>query len=245
MAITFARTPYSGKQQVFWRGESKVLPAGFKPNQTFSVGTILKRGALVAVKFDDLTADIVKVGTVITGGTTTKPRVSKDNYFEVGDKVMKVGDTAAKTISSIDRSNADYDVITLNSAITGLAAGDFIVESDEAAGYYDAASTDEGALKVVASGASTGQINLADVTPYKGTKTLAANDYVVLKSNAPKFSPNAVLTEDKEILANDITTLDCAYGAVVIKDVVPAFPDAWLTGGICLTNNPNIVYIRQ
>ena len=47
-------------------------------------------------------------------------------------------------------------------------------------GYYDAESTTPGALKVVASGASTNQIALADVTPYYGTKTLAANDYVVM-----------------------------------------------------------------
>lgn len=198
MAISFARTAYSGKQQVFWRGESRVLPAGFKPKQTFSVGTILKRGALVTVDFSDLSAAVVKVGTVITGGTTTKPRVSKDNYFEVGDKVIKVGETAAKTISAIDRSNAEYDVITLNSAISGLAAGDFLIEADD-------------------SGETATQ----------------------------KYAPNAVLTEDKEILANDITTLDCAFGAVVIKDVVPAFPASWLTGGICLAGNPNIVYIRQ
>ena len=56
-----------------------------------------------------------------------------------------------------------------------------VVDDDMPAvdGYYDAVSTDEGALKVVASDATTGQINLADVTPYFGSKTLAANDYVV------------------------------------------------------------------
>lgn len=56
-----------------------------------------------------------------------------------------------------------------------------VVDDDMPAveGYYDAESTDAGALKVVASDATTGQINLADVTPYFGSKTLAANDYVV------------------------------------------------------------------
>jgi hypothetical protein len=198
MAISFARTAYSGNQQVFWRGESKVLPGGFKPKQTFSIGTILKRGSLVQVDFSDLSAAVIKVGTVITGGTTTKPRVSKDNYFEVGDSVIKSGETTAKTISAIDRSNAEYDVITLNSALTGLTAGDFLVEAD-----------------------TSGE------TP------------------AQKYTANAVLTESKEILASDITTLDCAYGAVVIKDLVPSFPDSWLTGGIVLATNPNIVFIRQ
>jgi hypothetical protein len=46
-------------------------------------------------------------------------------------------------------------------------------------GYYDATSDTEGALKIVASGASTGEINLAEVTNYFGSKTLKANDYVV------------------------------------------------------------------
>lgn len=48
-----------------------------------------------------------------------------------------------------------------------------------AAGFKDATSSTAGAVKVVASGASTGEINLADVTPYFGSRTLAANDYVV------------------------------------------------------------------
>jgi len=52
-------------------------------------------------------------------------------------------------------------------------------EMPEQEGYFDATSTTEGALKVVASSATTGQINLDDVTPYYGDKTLAANDYVV------------------------------------------------------------------
>lgn len=46
-------------------------------------------------------------------------------------------------------------------------------------GYFDATSETEGALKIVASGATTGEINLASVTPYYGDKTLAADMYVV------------------------------------------------------------------
>ena len=49
-----------------------------------------------------------------------------------------------------------------------------------ASGYYAAVSTDDGALKVVASGATTGQINLADVTGAAFSPAgVAANDYVV------------------------------------------------------------------
>ena len=46
-------------------------------------------------------------------------------------------------------------------------------------GYFPAASTDEGALQVKASGATDGQINQAEVTPYFGTSTPAADSYVV------------------------------------------------------------------
>ena len=42
---------------------------------------------------------------------------------------MKEGETTGVTISSIDTSNADYDTITLSAAITGLAAGDNLLEA--------------------------------------------------------------------------------------------------------------------
>lgn len=46
-------------------------------------------------------------------------------------------------------------------------------------GYFPATATDEGALQVKASGATTGQIDQADVTPYFGEGTPAADSYVV------------------------------------------------------------------
>lgn len=46
-------------------------------------------------------------------------------------------------------------------------------------GYFDTVEGAEGALKIVASGATAGEINLSSVTPYFGDKTLAAGMYVV------------------------------------------------------------------
>lgn len=46
-------------------------------------------------------------------------------------------------------------------------------------GYFDTVDGAEGALKIVASGAAAGEINLSSVTPYFGNKTLAAGMYVV------------------------------------------------------------------
>lgn len=115
---------------VFWRQEVRMLPGGFHPSQNIPVGEVVQRGAFVAVDFDAMSAAIVKVGKVLDGGTTSKPRVSKRNNFFAGDTVMKVGKTdAAVTVKSVDRTNPDYDVIELSAAITGLAKDDFIQEA--------------------------------------------------------------------------------------------------------------------
>ena len=130
MAIEFKKQAFSGKTPVIWRGECKILPGGFKPKQTFPVGTVLRRGLTIQVDFDDMSAGVVKIAKVLNGGTTTDARVSKGHLFAVGDKVQKLGTTTSTTVSKIDTTNADYDVLTFAAAITGLAAGDSIQESD-------------------------------------------------------------------------------------------------------------------
>lgn len=130
MAIEFKKQAFSGKTPVIWRGECKILPGGFKPKQTFPVGTVLRRGLPIQVDFDDMSASVVKIAKVLDGGTTTDARVSKGHLFAVGDKVQKLGTTTSTTVSKIDTTNADYDVITFAAAISGLAAGDSIQESD-------------------------------------------------------------------------------------------------------------------
>lgn len=130
MAIKFERTTYPGGMDAFWRQEVRMLPGGFAPVQSIPVGEVVKRGALVAANFDDMTAALVKVGQVVEGGTTAKPRVSKRNNFYAGDTVMKVGKTdLAVTVKSVDRSNPDYDVLELSAALTSLAKGDYIQEA--------------------------------------------------------------------------------------------------------------------
>ena len=121
---------FSGKTPVIWRGECKILPGGFKPKQTFPVGTVLRRGLPIQVDFEEMSAGVVKIAKVLDGGTTTDARVGKGHLFAVGDKVQKLGTATSTTVSKIDTSNADYDVITFAAAITGLAAGDSIQESD-------------------------------------------------------------------------------------------------------------------
>jgi hypothetical protein len=130
MAIEFKKKAIPGKTPVIWRGECKILPGGFKPKQSFPVGTVLRRGIPIQVDFEDMSAGVVKIAKVLDGGTTTNARVGKGHLFVVGDKVQKLGTTTSSTVSKIDTSNADYDVITFASAITGLVAGDNIQESD-------------------------------------------------------------------------------------------------------------------
>ncbi len=243
--ITFASQSYTKHPNPFWREEVKILPGGFKPVQDFPVGTTLHRGTFVSV-LPGLTCAVIKMGKVVTGGTTTKPRVEKGSNFQVGDVVMDLAnDAKTTTIKAIDTSNPDYDVLTLNAAISTLAEGHFIQEAIDY-GYIDAESTTEGALKIVASEPSEGQIALASVTPYLGEKTLAADDYVVLQKATPKYVANAVLAEDKEFKAESFPTLDVAYSCVLLKDVIPAFPEEWLVdGGYVLKANPNIKVIEQ
>lgn len=142
MAIEFKKTSYARNLDAFWRTEVRMLPGGFNCSQSIPVGDVIPRGALVCADFDTMTATIVKVGKVIDGGTTTKPRVTKNNHFYAGDTVMKIGkkDTAV-TVKSVDRSNPDYDVVEFSAALATLAKGDYLVEAvkDDSATTYSQA----------------------------------------------------------------------------------------------------------
>ena len=142
MAIEFKKTSYAGNLDAFWRTEVRMLPGGFNCSQSIPVGDVIPRGALVCADFDTMTATIVKVGRVIDGGTTTKPRVTKNNHFYAGDTVMKiVKKDAAVTVKSVDRSNPDYDVVEFSAALATLTKGDYLVEAvkDDSATTYSQA----------------------------------------------------------------------------------------------------------
>ena len=64
-------------------------------------------------------------------------------------------------------------------ALQVKASGASTGQINQKDGYFPASSTDEGALQVKAPGASTGQINQKDVTPYFGDGTPAPDSYVV------------------------------------------------------------------
>lgn len=225
-----------------------MLPGGFKPKNTIATGTVLYRGVLVEVNFDEMSAAVIKTATILSGGTTSKPRIAKGHLFAVGDVVAKVGkDDKSPVITAIDTSNSDYDVLNLQSAITGLAANDVIVEASEY-GYIDATSSTDGAKQIVADATENvgdDEIKLSEVTPYLGEKTLAAGDYVILQKAEALYTPNMVNGAVKEFNGKGLPTIDAAYEAVVLTPSLgfPILPE-WLNG-CCLKSNPNILFIKQ
>lgn len=92
--------------------------------------------------------------------------------------------TALENLNLIERLKyTDKDGIQRDLEL-GTWNGKLVVVDDDMPteeGYFDAASTDDGALKIVADSATptAGEIKLGAVTPYFGSKTLAANDYVI------------------------------------------------------------------
>lgn len=136
MAITFEKQSFGGRFPEIWRGECKMLPGGFKPTQEFAPGTVVRRATPVFVNFDEMSATVCKVASVLDGGTTTKVRVPKGHYFTKGDNVFKYGAEAPAlvTVNEVDRTNSAYDVLTLSKAITGITKDDVLVEGKSVEG---------------------------------------------------------------------------------------------------------------
>ena len=198
MAVEFNREIYSGHFPEFWRGEAKILPGGFKPSQSFPVGTVVRKGVPLCVDFDTMSAAVCKTALVVDGGTTTAPRVAKGHLLTVGDQIGKAEATAAVTIKSIDTTNSQYDVVTFDKALTGVKANDVLFECGE-----------------------------------------------VTEKAAPKYEPNMVVGSELHFTGKGLPTFDAAYDVVVLIPslAMPMLPE-WLNG-VCLKNNPNIIYIKQ
>ena len=81
------------------------------------------------------------------------------------------------------------------------------------------------------------------------TRGLAADDVLIeataTSSSAAKYEPNAVVGEDTEPLSGgDQDTVSAAYDAVVLLGYTVQLPASWMQG-ICMKNNPNIIYVKQ
>jgi len=95
-------------------------------------GVTLPIGVLLDVDLVTREAFVVKNGLIVSGGTATKPRIGKNNFFKVGDCVYCSG--AAVSITSIDKTNVVYDELTLSASCDGAIAGQYIENSKAVGG---------------------------------------------------------------------------------------------------------------
>ena len=115
-------------------------------------------------------------GIVINGGTTEENMAGDINILkDVALSIMKKGRIWAKLS---DEAVATYGAKAYL-VPDGKQAGHFTSGSSAYSAYEKVTSTTPDALEVVASGASTGEINLASVTPCVKGYTPAVGDYVL------------------------------------------------------------------
>ena len=98
-------------------------------------GSKLKKGALIYWDGAGATRNVypVKNALVVTGGTTTSPRVAKNHLFKVGEFGFVSG--TAVTITAIDTTTSTaYDVITFDAPCVGAVAGAYIEQANAAGG---------------------------------------------------------------------------------------------------------------
>lgn len=103
-------------------------------------------GTPVYVDYATRKAEIVKAIGILDGGTASAPRVSKFNHFLVGD-IVNDGAVGAK-ITAIDRTNAAYDTLTVNTALT-LVAGAALAEGSATGSSTALLFTPNGLIKSI------------------------------------------------------------------------------------------------
>ncbi len=129
---------FTGQRPVF-TGSPSIVPGGFnldRESQTFNVGQVIPAATLAIFNEQTRKLQLIKAAKVVEIDSDDNKKVSlKVNEFYkpifcVGDKVAKAGAISgtyadAKTITAITESEGSF-VITLNSAISGLAADDVL-----------------------------------------------------------------------------------------------------------------------
>jgi hypothetical protein len=100
------------------------LPAGID---------FLPKGSLIAADFATRKAVVVKTAVVHAdaGASATEIKIGKSHLLKVGDVVAKAVGGTSYAISAIDASSDDYDVITVETTLGALAAGDVLFESSD------------------------------------------------------------------------------------------------------------------
>jgi hypothetical protein len=157
---------------------------GLVTNPTYdikpSTAVGLDSGALKPIKAYRLVKAVAAEDTTI--------EIAKGSGVAVGDKIAH--GTLAVACTAVDKTtHATKDVVTVTlgviiankTVLYQAAAASVAAVAEVKAGYYDAISTTEGALLVVAADAGAGEVLLATVqASYQGIKIIAADDYVTL-----------------------------------------------------------------
>ena len=131
---------FTGTRPIF-SGSPSIVPGGFNldvANQQFAVGDVIPAGTLAIANEETRKVQIVRTAKVveINAEDSKVVRLLVDEFFApcfaVGNKVLKAGAVsgtfaAAPQITKIEKNGNSY-VVTLSAAISGLAAGDTIVE---------------------------------------------------------------------------------------------------------------------
>lgn len=120
-------TTYAGEIPVFQIDDAtRSVQGGFTLDKSnVAVGDVVARGSVI--QFDEATrlAKLVKTGRVTEAASASAVayKIAKGSSFAVG------GNFGGKTIAAIDKSNADYDLVTVDATIgTAQAVGAVIVE---------------------------------------------------------------------------------------------------------------------
>lgn len=98
-------------------------------------GSALKAGTPIGAPDANGLCHVVKTASVVTAAATTDTtiKVAKGSHFKVGDFIGN-GSKGA-TISAIDKTDASFDVITVNAALgVALKVGDALFQSSAAGG---------------------------------------------------------------------------------------------------------------
>lgn len=137
---------FTGMRPIF-TGSPSIVQGGFNLDvvgQKFRVGDVIPAGTLAIRDEATRKVQVIKTAKVVEVDSENNKKVTLyvDEFFApcfaVGDSVLKAGAVtgtfaSAPTIASIDNGNClnntgNVYVVTLSAAITGLKAGDVIVE---------------------------------------------------------------------------------------------------------------------
>lgn len=131
---------FTGMRPIF-TGSPSIVMGGFNldtSGQSFVIGDVIPGGTLAIKNDETRLVQVIKTAQVLAVDSENSKIVTLrvDEFyapcFAVGDKVLKAGAitgtyAAAPSIAAISKDSNSY-VVTLSAAITGLAAGDTLIE---------------------------------------------------------------------------------------------------------------------